>query len=88
VPADEQGAVQGMLASLGSLAGIFGPPIAAWSFGACVAPDTWLHLPGVAFFGSAGLFLVALGLALRAFQTGALPPSNPGVAEATGASGG
>jgi DHA1 family tetracycline resistance protein-like MFS transporter len=70
VPADEQGAVQGVLASLGSLAGIFGPPLAAWSFGACVAPDTWLHLPGVAFFESAGLFLVALALALRAFQTG------------------
>jgi DHA1 family tetracycline resistance protein-like MFS transporter len=68
VPANEQGAVQGVLASLGSLAGIFGPPLAAWSFGACVAPDTWLHLPGIAFFESAGLFLVALVLALRAFQ--------------------
>ena len=68
VPADEQGAVQGVLASLGSLAGIFGPPIAAWSFGACVAPHTPLHLPGVAFFESAVLFLVALGLARRAFR--------------------
>jgi DHA1 family tetracycline resistance protein-like MFS transporter len=68
VPADEQGAVQGVLASLGSLAGIFGPPLAAWSFGACVAPNAWLYLPGVAFFESAGLFLVALVLALRAFR--------------------
>ena len=67
-PADEQGAVQGVLASLGSLAGILGPPLAAWSFGACVAPDTPLPLPGVAFFEAAVLFLFALGLALRAFR--------------------
>jgi len=71
VPADEQGAVQGVLASLGSLAGIFGPPVAAWSFGLCVAPDTFLHLPGVAFFESAAIFLLALGLAVRAFQADA-----------------
>jgi DHA1 family tetracycline resistance protein-like MFS transporter len=71
VPPDEQGAVQGVLASLGSLAGIFGPPIAAWSFGACVAPGTVLPLPGVAFFEAAALFLLALVLALRAFQADA-----------------
>ncbi|HUL53743.1 MAG TPA: TCR/Tet family MFS transporter [Opitutaceae bacterium] len=68
VPADEQGAVQGVLAGLGSLAGVFGPPLAAWSFALCVAPHTPLPLPGVAFFEAAGLFLLALALALRAFR--------------------
>lgn len=70
VPADEQGAVQGVLASLGSLAAIFSP-VAAWSFGACVAPGALLHLPGVAFFESATLFLLALTLAVRAFRADA-----------------
>jgi DHA1 family tetracycline resistance protein-like MFS transporter len=71
VPADEQGAVQGVLASLGSLAGICGPPLAASSFAACVTPGTHLPLPGVAFFEGALLFLLALGLALRAFHADA-----------------
>ncbi|MFI5356356.1 MAG: TCR/Tet family MFS transporter [Opitutales bacterium] len=68
VPADEQGAVQGSLASLTSLAGIFAPPLAAWSFGACIAPGGRWHLPGIAFFEAAALLLVALGLALRSFR--------------------
>ncbi len=71
IPADEQGAVQGVLASLGSLAAIFGPPLAAWSFGVCIAPDTLLPLPGIAFFEAAALLLLALGLALRAFEADA-----------------
>jgi DHA1 family tetracycline resistance protein-like MFS transporter len=71
IPADEQGAVQGVLASLGSFAGIFGPPVAAWSFGVCITPGQSLHLPGVAFFEASTLLLVALGLALRAFQADA-----------------
>ena len=73
VPADEQGAVQGALASLGSLAGIFGPPLAAWSFGACIAPGAPIYLPGVAFFEGAVLVLLALMLALRALRTGPAP---------------
>jgi len=72
VPADEQGAVQGALASLGSLAGVAGPPLAAWSFGLCIAPQAPIHLPGVAFFEAAGLVLLALVLALRALQAEAV----------------
>jgi DHA1 family tetracycline resistance protein-like MFS transporter len=60
-----------VLTGLGSLAGIFGPPLAAWSFGACVAPDTPLPLPGVAFFEAAVLYVLALVLALRAFEADA-----------------
>ena len=71
IPADEQGAVQGVLASLGSLAGIFGPPVAAWSFGVCITPGLGLQLPGVAFFEASILLLLALALALRAFRADA-----------------
>jgi MFS transporter, DHA1 family, tetracycline resistance protein len=71
IPADEQGAVQGVLASLGSLAGIFGPPVAAWSFGVCITPGASLPLPGVAFFEASVLLLLAFGLALRTFQADA-----------------
>ena len=72
VPADEQGAVQGVLASLGSLAGIFGPPIAASSFGFCVAAGTPLPLPGIAFFEAAALAVLALVFALRSFRADAV----------------
>ncbi len=60
--------MQGALASLGSLAGVVGPPLAAWSFGACIAPRAPLHLPGVAFFEAAFIVLLALALALRAMR--------------------
>ena len=68
VPADEQGAVQGALAGLNSLAGIIGPTAAAWSFGFCIsAKHTW-RLTGVAFFESALLALVAVLIAYRCVQ--------------------
>ena len=75
VPADEQGAVQGSFGSLASLAGVFGPPLAAWSFGACIAPGTRVQLSGVAFFEAALLCLAALVLALRTM--GAPPAAAP-----------
>jgi MFS family permease len=59
--------VMGLAPSLGWLSAIFGPPLAALSFGVCIAPDTRLHLPGIAFFEAATLLL----LALRAFPTDA-----------------
>lgn len=68
VPANEQGAVQGVFAGLASLAGIPGPFIATWSFGWAIAPDSWLHLPGIAFFEASLLIALALWLALRSFR--------------------
>jgi len=68
VPANEQGAVQGVFAGLASLAGIPGPFIATWSFGWAIAPGSWLHLPGIAFFEAALLIALALWLALRSFR--------------------
>lgn len=63
VAPNQQGAVQGALSSLNSLAGIFGPPIAAWSFGYCISPNRGWELPGIAFFESSALVLVAALLA-------------------------
>lgn len=53
----------------GSVAGVFGPPLAAWSFGVCIASDTRLHLPGIAFLEGAAL--LPLVLALYAFRADA-----------------
>jgi len=68
VPSTEQGAVQGTLSGLTSLAGIFAPIIAAWSFGKCIADDATWHVPGIAFFESSVLMLLALSLAFRSFR--------------------
>ena len=68
VPADQQGIVQGSLAGLTSLAGIFAPPLAAWSFGRFISPQSRFQLPGIPFFVAALLCLVALALALRSFR--------------------
>lgn len=67
VPDNEQGRVQGSLSSLTSLAGVVAPPVAAWSFGVCIAPGAAWHIPGIAFFEAAALTLIALILALRSF---------------------
>jgi DHA1 family tetracycline resistance protein-like MFS transporter len=69
VPADEQGAVQGALASLSSLATVFAPPIAAWSFAACVGPAAIIHLPGIAFFEASAVVLMGLVLAVRSLRS-------------------
>lgn len=73
VPASEQGALQGAFGSLLSLAGVVGPPIAAWSFGWAIEPSNRFHLPGLPFFESALLLVVAMLLALRGFKRGASP---------------
>jgi len=68
VPANEQGAVQGVFGGLQSLAGIPAPFIATWSFGWAIAPERSLHVPGIAFFEAAALVVVALVLAVRTFR--------------------
>ena len=68
VPPNEQGAVQGVFASLQSLASIPGPFIALYSFGWAIAPERSFHLPGIAFFEAAVLSALALLLAVRSFR--------------------
>lgn len=65
IPATEQGGVQGALSSLQSLAAVFAPPIAAWSFGACIAPERAVQIPGIAFFEAVVVLSVAIVLAWR-----------------------
>jgi DHA1 family tetracycline resistance protein-like MFS transporter len=68
VPLNEQGAVQGALASLASLAGILGPLLATGLFGHFIREDVAIRLPGAAFFCGSTLVFIALLLALRAFK--------------------
>jgi DHA1 family tetracycline resistance protein-like MFS transporter len=68
VPANEQGATQGALGSLQSLAGVVGPVVATWSFGWAIAPERAFYLPGIAFFMAATLIATALLLTWRSFR--------------------
>ncbi len=70
VPPTEQGAAQGVLGGLQSLAGIPGPLIATWSFGWAISADPDIHLPKVlSMFDGAVTWLVHH-----------LLPKHPGVA--------
>jgi DHA1 family tetracycline resistance protein-like MFS transporter len=68
VPPNEQGATQGALGSLQSLAGVLGPVVATWSFGWAIAPERTFQVPGIAFFIGAGLVAIAQLLAWRSFR--------------------
>lgn len=72
VPPDEQGAVQGVLGGLQSLASIPGAFIATWSFGWAIAPSRSFHLPGISFFEAALFIAIALLLAWRSFRNDAV----------------
>ena len=65
VPANEQGLLQGAMASVTNLASIGGPLIWTGLFGYFVSPGAPAIMPGMAFYVSAGLFLVSLLLAIR-----------------------
>ena len=65
VPSDRQGAVQGSIASLGSIAAFVAPPFATGLFGYFTDPNRAIYLPGISFFfGSLCIFIGALN-ALR-----------------------
>lgn len=61
----EQGRLQGALASLASLAGIFGPALFANLFAFFISDHAPMHLPGVAFVLAALLLAAALVLTIR-----------------------
>ncbi|HEV2562710.1 MAG TPA: TCR/Tet family MFS transporter [Rhizomicrobium sp.] len=65
VPANEQGLLQGALASMNNLTSIAGPPIWTGLFGYFVSPAAPLIIPGAAFFAAALVFSCALVLAVR-----------------------
>lgn len=68
VPANEQGAVQGVFTGLQSLAGVPGPWLASHTFGWAISRTGFGRHPGMVFFAGAALTLVALGLAVRSFR--------------------
>lgn len=65
VAANEQGLLQGALASLMGLTSIAGPPIWTGLFGYFVSKDAPVIVPGAAFFAAAAVFAVAFVLAVR-----------------------
>lgn len=68
VPADEQGAVQGALNSITSVAGIIAPLLWTFLFSWGISAERSVHLPGLPFYGAGLLALAAAVLAWRAFQ--------------------
>ncbi len=65
VPDDQQGRLQGSVASVVAVAGIFAPWLFTHMFAAAIAPDALLALPGAAFMLSTLLLGIAFVLALR-----------------------
>jgi DHA1 family tetracycline resistance protein-like MFS transporter len=65
VPANEQGLLQGALASLNSLTNIAGPPFWTALFGYSISPHAEVAVPGAAFFTASAVFLIALAIAWR-----------------------
>jgi len=59
----EQGQLQGALASLQGIAGLFGPALFTQTFAAFIGPERAWHLPGAPFLLAAALLTVAIGVA-------------------------
>ncbi len=68
VPADEQGAVQGALNSITSVARVIAPLLWTFLFSWAIDTKRVVHIPGLPFFGASLLLLGATALAWRAFQ--------------------
>jgi len=66
---DEQGALQGALSSLGSLAAVLGPFIGSSIFSYFTQPNLEQKTPGAPFFLSSALYVTAGFLALRATRS-------------------
>jgi MFS transporter, DHA1 family, tetracycline resistance protein len=67
VPADQQGAVQGAMTSVMSIANIVAPPIWGLLFAWSISPQH-APCPGLSFIIAGGVMLVALVLAWRTFR--------------------
>jgi DHA1 family tetracycline resistance protein-like MFS transporter len=72
MPADEQGELQGGVASLSSLATIVGPFAMTQTFAHFASPSAAIYFPGAAFMLAAVLLLLAAGT-LMAQRTRAIP---------------
>ena len=74
VDASQQGAVQGALTSLTSLAAIIAPLISTQLFRLFTREGAWVQLPGAPFFAGSIFLLVALATAMRATRGRESPP--------------
>jgi DHA1 family tetracycline resistance protein-like MFS transporter len=65
-PPDQQGELQGGVASMMSLTTIIGPVLMTQTLGRFSAPDAPMYFPGAAFLLATGLALIALAIVARA----------------------
>ncbi len=75
VPANEQGELQGGVASMMSLTTILGPLIMTQTLGRFSAPDAPFYFPGAAFVLASALALLSLVIVLRALSPASALPS-------------
>ena len=68
VPADEQGAVQGALNSITSIAGILAPLLWTALFSWSIAKERVIYIPGLPFYGASLVSITAASMAWRAFR--------------------
>jgi DHA1 family tetracycline resistance protein-like MFS transporter len=68
VPSDEQGAVQGALNSITSIAGILAPLLWTALFSWAIAKERSIHVPGLPFYGAALVSIAAAFFAWRALK--------------------
>ena len=65
VAEDRQGVLQGVIASLGSIAAVIAPLIVTPLFHAFAAPDAPLYLPGMPFLAAGALLILVFPAFLR-----------------------
>ena len=65
VPPNEQGLLQGAIASISTATGVIAPPIGGALFGYFIGPKAPVHLPGIAFLIGSILFVCGLIIASR-----------------------
>jgi len=65
---DEQGTLQGAVVSLSSLTGVVGPVLATWLFAYFTRPGAPAFIPGISFFISGALNLLAFFIAFRSLR--------------------
>jgi len=65
VPPNEQGLLQGAIASISTATGVIAPPIGGGLFGYFISDRAPIHLPGIAFLIGSVLFVGGLVIASR-----------------------
>jgi DHA1 family tetracycline resistance protein-like MFS transporter len=73
VPSNEQGLLQGAIASLNSLTAVLAPPVWTSVFAYFVSPAAPMIVPGAAFFAAAVVFASAFMLATRGLKPATAP---------------